>query len=193
MAIILEAAYSKKLGLPNFSSHSYVVSIRTELADISQIPEESSRLYNMLQEAVDREIQEVGFIPDATRYGFTEAVRSGHALPTNGHRSNGGGNDHGNGNGVTNGNGHSRNGNGHTNGNTRPNREDTGISEKQLDLISDIIKKNNANKSEIEQMSVDMFGGGIRTLNRMQASNLIDALFERYPRNSNVRGNGVGA
>ncbi len=39
MAIILEAAYSKKLGLPNFSSHSYVVSIRTELSDLTQVEE----------------------------------------------------------------------------------------------------------------------------------------------------------
>ena len=45
MAIILEAAYSKKLGLPNYSSHSYVVSIRTELSDLTQVEEESARLY----------------------------------------------------------------------------------------------------------------------------------------------------
>jgi hypothetical protein len=70
MAIIFEAAYSKKLGLPNFSSHSYVVSIRTELNGIDRVPEESSKLYKMLQEAVDKEIQAVGFMPDATKYGM---------------------------------------------------------------------------------------------------------------------------
>jgi len=95
MAIILEAAYSKKLGLPNFSSHSYVVSIRTELTDINQVPEESTKLYKMLQEAVDKEIQEVGFMPDATQYGMN------------------GGNDHqANSNEHTNGNGHRQNGEG---------------------------------------------------------------------------------
>ena len=31
MAIVLEANYAKKLGLPNFSSHQYSVTIRTEL------------------------------------------------------------------------------------------------------------------------------------------------------------------
>lgn len=63
MAIILEASYSKKLGLPHFSSHSYVVSIRTELTDVAQVPEESSRLYRLLQDTVDHDIQQVGFIP----------------------------------------------------------------------------------------------------------------------------------
>ena len=54
MAIILEAAYSKKLGLPNYSSHSYVVSIRTELSDLTQVEEESARLYSLLQQSVDQ-------------------------------------------------------------------------------------------------------------------------------------------
>ena len=70
MAIILEAAYSKKLGLPNYSSHSYVVSIRTELSDLTQVEAESARLYALLQRSVDGEIQEVGFLPDATTYGM---------------------------------------------------------------------------------------------------------------------------
>ena len=30
-------------------------------------------------------------------------------------------------------------------------------------------------------MAVQMFGGGVRTLNRMQASNLIDDLYEKFP------------
>jgi hypothetical protein len=36
MAIQLEANYSKKLGLPGYSSHQYSVTIRTELGDIKQ-------------------------------------------------------------------------------------------------------------------------------------------------------------
>jgi hypothetical protein len=35
MVITLEANYAKKLGLPNFSSHQYSVTIRTELTDIT--------------------------------------------------------------------------------------------------------------------------------------------------------------
>ena len=82
-------------------------------------------------------------------------------------------------------NGRKSNGNGHTeNGNGHP-----GISEKQLDLINKIVRENNLNKNDVETMSVELFGGGVRTLNKMQASNLIDELFERYPKKSNGRGN----
>jgi len=151
MAIILEAAYSKKLGLPNFSSHSYVVSIRAELGDINQVPEESSKLYKMLQEAVDKEIQEVGFMPDATQYG------------------------------MNGGNGHQTSHNGHANGNGhRQPAEGTPITPKQLDLIGKIVRENNVDKDEVENLSVQMFGAGVRLLNRMQASNLIDELFDQY-------------
>lgn len=156
----MEAAYSKKLGLPNYSSHSYVVSIRTELNEITQVPEESTKLYKMLQEAVDREIQAVGFMPDATTYGMNNG--NGHS---NGHA-----------------NGSRTNGNGH--------HVDAGITEKQLDLINRVVKDNNLSKTSIDNLSVEMFGGGVRTLNRMQASNFIDELFERYPKKTNGNGNG---
>lgn len=158
MAIILEAAYSKKLGLPNFSSHSYVVSIRTELNDINQVSEESAKLYKMLQEAVDKEIQEVGYMPDATQYGM-------------------------NGGNHSNGNGH------HTNGTQRrSNGEAVPITAKQLDLINKIVRDNNVDKNEVENMSVNMFGAGVSKLNRMQASNLIDELFDQYGKNNGHRG-----
>src|SRR4051812_18020561 len=78
MAIVLEANYAKKLGLPNYSSHQYSVTIRTELTDLSQVEAESARLYRTLQDAVDREIQTVGFMPDATTYGMNrEPARNG--------------------------------------------------------------------------------------------------------------------
>src|SRR5687767_7249165 len=64
MAVTLEANYSKKLGLPGFSSHQYSVTIRTEVADLSQTEAESSRLYRLLQSSVDREIQQTGFLPN---------------------------------------------------------------------------------------------------------------------------------
>ena len=151
MAIFLEAAYSKKLGLPNYSSHSYVVSIRAELENINQVAEESSKLYKMLQEAVDKEIQAVGFMPDATKYGMN-------------------------------------NGNGHHQRRLQP-QNDAGISEKQLDLINRIIRENNLSKTEVDNMAVEFFGGGVRTLNRMQGSQLIDEMFLKYPK-KNGNGNG---
>ncbi|WP_309383773.1 hypothetical protein [Cerasicoccus frondis] len=66
MAIVLEANYSKKLGLPQYSSHQYSITVRTELNDLSQVERASSALYRQLQEAVDRDIQATGFLPGVT-------------------------------------------------------------------------------------------------------------------------------
>jgi hypothetical protein len=61
--IKLSAAYSKKVGLPGYSSHSFSVSIETELQNLDNVREESARLYDSLQQAVDRQIQKTGFVP----------------------------------------------------------------------------------------------------------------------------------
>jgi hypothetical protein len=63
MAIKLSAAYSKKAGLPGYSSHSFSVSIETELQSPDNVREESARLYDSLQQAVDQQIQRTGFVP----------------------------------------------------------------------------------------------------------------------------------
>ena len=63
MAITLEANYQKRLGLPNYSSHAYSVTVKTEVSNLSKIDEASSQLYRQLQDAVDREISETGFLP----------------------------------------------------------------------------------------------------------------------------------
>ncbi len=47
MAIVLEANYSKKLGLPGYSSHQYGVTVRAELSDLNQVSEESERVYRL--------------------------------------------------------------------------------------------------------------------------------------------------
>ena len=85
-------------------------------------------------------------------------------------------------NGYTNGSGREPNGNG--NGH----REGTPITPKQLDLINKIIRENNVEKAEVENLSVQMFGAGVKLLNRMQASNLIDELFDQYGKNNGHRG-----
>jgi hypothetical protein len=87
VAIIIEANYSKKLGLPCYSSHSYSVTIRSEVADLSQVERESAKLYALLQGAVDREIIESGFVPEANGHG-SPAPRStnGHASQSNGEK-----------------------------------------------------------------------------------------------------------
>ena len=64
MAIKLIANYSKRLGLPGYSSHQFEVSIETEITHTSELAAETERLYGSLQTAVDARIQQVGFVPD---------------------------------------------------------------------------------------------------------------------------------
>ena len=145
MAIVFEANYSKKLGLPGYSSHQYSVTIRSEVADIKQVPAESNRLYKLLQESVDQEIQNPGF------------------LPMNGNGSNGG-----------NGNGHQEpkdNGSG---------KDPWACSEKQKDLILKIVGENGLDKQEVDDLAQERFGKGVKKLNKLEASGLIEELLEKY-------------
>ena len=64
MALKLIANYSKRLGLPGYSSHQYSVCVETEISNINDVAGESSRLYQSLQQSVDEEIQHTGFVPD---------------------------------------------------------------------------------------------------------------------------------
>ena len=63
MAILLEFNYGKKLGLPNFSSHNFGVSMKAEVNDPESITEEAEKVYSLLQQSVDREIANPGFVP----------------------------------------------------------------------------------------------------------------------------------
>lgn len=71
MAIKLNATYSKKLGLPGYRSHQFSVSVETELITTSDVPAESDRLYQTLQQAVDTQMQQTGFVPDLD-YGMNK-------------------------------------------------------------------------------------------------------------------------
>jgi len=88
MSIQIEVAYFKKLCLPNFSSHSFMISVRAEVSSLRRLETESARLYRVLQTSVDKEIQQVGFLPDAGTYGMVvdgKADRNGSSK--NGHGS----------------------------------------------------------------------------------------------------------
>ena len=150
MAIVLEANYAKKLGLPNYSSHQYSVTIRTELTDLTQIEEASMRLYGLLQDAVDSEIQHVGFMPDASTYGMHPSQNS------NGDREPAPALPAGNGNGAWR------------------------CSDKQRDLIEKIVRENGVDKHDVENLALEMFGAGVRQLDKLQASGLIDELLDRH-------------
>jgi len=146
--IIIEANYSKKIGLPGFSSHQFSVSLKTELADVSQVQTESSRLYAQLQQSVDNSIQQSGYLPGVV------------------------------GNGHTNGNGHVK---------PQPETDNWNCSDKQRDLILKITEEHKLDKTKADQLAVDRFGKGVKSLNKLEASGLIDELLvqngQAKPRN----------
>ncbi len=63
MPVYLQATYSKKLGLPGYSSHQYSLTVRTRMSNSRGVRGKSHRLYALLQSCVDRELQNPGFLP----------------------------------------------------------------------------------------------------------------------------------
>lgn len=88
MAVKLIANYAKRLGLPGYSSHQFSVSVETELMDLGQVQGEAARLYGLLQDAVDREIQHVGFVP-GDEYGLKDTVGTRLETSSGSHLGNG--------------------------------------------------------------------------------------------------------
>ena len=176
--IKLIGTYAKRLGLPGYSSHQFSVSVETELSDAGDIQGEAARIYHLLQDAVDREIQETGFVP-GDEYGL--------------HNGNDRSHQNGNGNGTSNGNG-DQNGNGRTqyridNGNgTNGHSERWSCSEKQRAFLEKLIEENKIDPATVEQISHDRFGFGMRQLNKLQASGLISELLEVYGKSRNGKG-----
>lgn len=175
MAIKLVSNYAKRLGLPGYSSHQFSVSVETELTDLSRASDEIARLYSQLQESVDREIQQTGFVPGHD-YGEVTQVHSGN----------------GKGNGdqaprpnqfrITNG----------SNG-----QEHWKCSDKQKQLILKLVMENNLDRDEVESLAIQRFGSGVKQLNKLQASGLINELLascgQSPPNGSPRNGTGVAA
>jgi hypothetical protein len=157
MAVILQMTYMKKLGLPNYSSHSCAVSLTVEIPDVSVAAQESSKLYALLQTAVDNEIQEVGFMPDSTTYGMNNRQTNG-----NGHAGNGNGN-----------------GNRHTPAAASSNDDRWNCTDGQRGFILRIISEGKLNKQDVEEQALQLFGVGVKALDKMQASQLIEELLEK--------------
>ena len=160
MAVILQMTYMKKLGLPNYSSHSCAVSLTVEIPDVSVAAQESSKLYALLQTAVDNEIQQVGFMPDSTTYGMNNRQLNG-----NGHAGNG--------------NGHSGNGNHRTAASASNNDDRWNCTDGQRGFILRIISESKLNKQDVEEQALQLFGVGVKALDKMQASQLIEELLEK--------------
>ena len=163
MAIKLIANYSKRLGLPGYSSHQFEVSIETEITHTSELAAETERLYGSLQAAVDAQIQQVGFVPNE-HYGIqpaqtpipgafgsqTTSTSSVRQTPPVG--ASGGSIEH-----------------------TRAWK----CSEKQQSLILELAGKVGLDDSALNELATRRFNKSVAMLNRMEASGLIDELMNR--------------
>ena len=169
MALLLEGNYSKKIGLAGYSSHQFSLTLKTEITDIANVPAEAARLYRLLQDGVDTSIKDVGYLPGPTNGNGNS---NGHTQPQR----------NGNGNGNGHGNGHSTSG---------PS-EIWNCTPKQRDLILKIVAEQQLDKNDIEGLAQERFGKGVKQLNKLEASGLIEELFEKYPGRRNGNGNGNG-
>ena len=156
MPIFIEANYAKKIGLPDYSSHQFAVTLRTELSDLSQLEKTSAELYARLQQAVDSQIVNAGYIPG-------QGTSTPPAKP----------------NGAV----------------TPPAAAPRGevswkCSDKQRDLILKIVDEHQLNKEEVDQLAQSRFGSGVKQLNKLQASSLIDELLETHGKTEAPAGRG---
>ncbi len=161
MAIKLIANYSKRLGLPGYSSHQFSVSVETELSAASDIAAESQRLYKLLQSNVDEQILHTGFVPPGD-YGFgppEETPRTDNASAPA------------------------------TNVTQWQRGPAWKCSDKQKDLILKLVEEHQLDKADIEALANERFGKSVRQLNKVEASGLIDELLETHG-GANRQGNG---
>ncbi|GAA5117402.1 hypothetical protein JIN84_17445 [Luteolibacter yonseiensis] len=157
MAIKLIANYSKRLGLPGYSSHQFSVSVETELVTTDDVAGESERLYHRLQSTVDEQILHTGFVPPAD-YGMDPPEAK---------------------NVIQRDAGSSPKSGGSTQGNWRQGPA-WKCSDKQKDLILKLVEEHLLDKADVEALAVERFGKGVRLLNKVEASGLIDELFDTH-------------
>ncbi|MEO5915801.1 MAG: hypothetical protein ABIS50_16315 [Luteolibacter sp.] len=144
--IKLISNYSKRLGLPGFSSHQFSVSIETELVTTDDIPGETARIYQLLQSNVDQQILSTGFVPPKD-YGFEPSDSNSPANPPQ----------------------------------ADVQREPAWrCTQKQRDLILKIVEEHQLDKDKIEALAIERFGKGVRHLNKVEASGLIDELLDTH-------------
>jgi hypothetical protein len=153
MAIKLIANYSKRLGLPGYSSHQFSVSVETELVTTDDVAVESERLYQRLQSTVDEQMLTTGFVPPGD-YGMEQTNGSDASAAET----------------VT-----------HIHDNDR-----WKCSDKQRELIVKLVDEHQLDRNEVDHLSRQRFGKGVKQLNKMEASGLIDELLETHGGGSNT-------
>jgi len=158
MAIKLRTDYSKKLGLPGYSSHSFSASIEVEISSLEHAPREIAELYQTLQQNVDEQIQDPGFIPPGT-YGIDTSAKSqqnGALAPQQPSNIR------------------------HINGAWK-------CSDKQRELILKVISEKNLDKQYVEQLAREGYAKGVRQLSKLEASSFIELLFKEGGNSCNKR------
>ena len=152
MAIKLIANYSKRLGLPGYSSHQFSVSVETELMTTDDVAAESERLYQRLQSTVDHQMLHTGFVPPGD-YGMDPPAESNPAdtAPAN----------------VTT----------VANWQRGPAWK---CSDKQKDLILKLVEEHQLDKADIESLANERFSKGVRLLNKVEASGFIGELLDTH-------------
>ena len=153
MPIFIEANYAKKIGLPDYSSHQFAVTLRTELSDLSLLEKTSAELYVRLQQSVDSQIVNPGYVPGSPLSSTKQTVPVASALGT------------------------------------AP-EDPWKCSEKQRDLILKIVNEHGLDKAEIEKLAQERYGIGVKQLNKLQASGLIDELLETHGKTETPRRGG---
>lgn len=160
MAIKLIANYSKRLGLPGYSSHQFEVSIETEIGNTSELDFAAERIYSSLQSAVDAQIRQVGFVPDAS-YGSGSisgaplpAIRQVPRIPMQPSLEK----------------------------RPAPTSDNPAwhCSEKQKQVILSLARKNGMADSALHDLAVLCFGRAVSQLNKLEASTLIKELMESF-------------
>ena len=163
MAIKLIANYSKRLGLPGYSSHQYSVSVETELNTTDDIPGAAARLYRTLQDDVDRQMQQTGFVPPSD-YGMEPAAKPAAPQPNTQQ--------------------HAQTANqGPPSSQQEPDWKSGPAwrcSDKQRELIIKLADEHQIERAEIEQIATDLMGKRLCELNKLEASSLIDELLDTY-------------
>jgi len=203
--------YSKKLGLPGYSSHMFSVSLEIELATTADVPAESERLYELLQCNVDKQIQKVGFVPPYD-YGMDPAAEANGANPAPNAAVganalaaalaaaiasvNGPAGPPPNNRANASANGSPNNANNAANGGNGANWQRGPAwkcTDKQREFVLKLVEEHQLDKRAIEALAVERFGHGVCLLDKMEASGLIEELLETHGgkgKGQGKRGNG---
>ena len=168
MAIKLIANYSKRLGLPGYSSHQFSIEIETELVTTDDVAAESARIYELLQTNVDEQIQATGFVPPGN-YGMDppdDSRQTNHATRSDNNPPPA------------------------ANGANWQRGPAWKCSDKQRDLILKLVDEHQLDKADVEALAVERFAKGVRLLNKVEASGLIDELLDTYGGGNSRQGAG---